>query len=258
MSQERFSSILRRLFGIKKSAMVKKLPQIVLFGDSLTEWAFDESTAGFGWVLEKKYAGKAEIINEGMLPLFHFDCIGLLTTCTGDAGNTSTGLQRSFTHIISRATKVGAPPTLLVTIFLGANDACIMPQGEYVPLPRFESNIREFVETILVQDAMPDTKIVLITPPPINIPDPIPEDEDEDDFLGPAAAAAMKKQDPKEERGYRTYMSKKRYGEKIMEIAKSYKETGRVVGYDYWKAMVNAGLNDQNRLGDEDAYDEER
>lgn len=46
--------------------MKKKLPQIVLFGDSLTEWAFDETTAGFGWVLEKKYHGKAEIVNEGM------------------------------------------------------------------------------------------------------------------------------------------------------------------------------------------------
>jgi len=43
----------------------KRLPQIILFGDSLTEWSFDEATAGFGWVLENKYAGKAEIVNEG-------------------------------------------------------------------------------------------------------------------------------------------------------------------------------------------------
>jgi lysophospholipase L1-like esterase len=43
----------------------RELPQIVLFGDSLTQWSFNEQTRGFGWVLEDKYAGKAEIVNEG-------------------------------------------------------------------------------------------------------------------------------------------------------------------------------------------------
>lgn len=43
----------------------ERLPEIVLFGDSLTEWGFKETTRGFGWVLEQKYAGKAEIVNEG-------------------------------------------------------------------------------------------------------------------------------------------------------------------------------------------------
>jgi hypothetical protein len=43
----------------------KQLPEFVLFGDSLTEWSFDESTQGFGLFLEKKYAGKARVVNEG-------------------------------------------------------------------------------------------------------------------------------------------------------------------------------------------------
>lgn len=53
-------------------------------------------------------------------------------------------------------------------------------------------------------------------------------------------------------------MSKKRYAEKIMEIARSYEETGRVVGFDYWKSLVDKGLEDEGRNGDDDAYDEER
>lgn len=77
---------------------------------------------------------------------------------------TSTMLEENFKRIIERATKPGAPPTLLLTIFLGANDACIMPHGEYVPLAKFEANIRRFVETILTEDNMPDTKIVYATP----------------------------------------------------------------------------------------------
>jgi hypothetical protein len=40
-------------------------PEFVLFGDSLTEWSFDESTQGFGLFLSEQYAGKARIVNEG-------------------------------------------------------------------------------------------------------------------------------------------------------------------------------------------------
>ncbi|KAF1955995.1 SGNH hydrolase [Byssothecium circinans] len=226
----------------------KKLPQIILLGDSLTEWGFDEHTEGFGWYLESWYKGKAEIINKGY------------------ASYTSSHIQHEFPRLLSSITAPSAPPTLLLTIFLGANDACFVGKTEYVPLPKFEANIREFVETALTQDALPDTKIVLITPPPINIPDPVGKDDDdeeeEDLDLGPSMAAALAaaRPNPKEERGYRTYKSKKRYADKILEIAKEYEETGRVVGLDYWTALVDAGLADQGREGEAEAerYDEDR
>lgn len=41
------------------------MPQFVLFGASLTEWSFDETTKGFGWFLEQKYQYKVAIMNEG-------------------------------------------------------------------------------------------------------------------------------------------------------------------------------------------------
>jgi hypothetical protein len=47
-----------------------RLPEIVLFGDSLTEWSFDDFTQGFGLHLEKLYAGKARIVNEGGFQFF--------------------------------------------------------------------------------------------------------------------------------------------------------------------------------------------
>jgi hypothetical protein len=46
------------------------LPEIVLFGASTTEWSFGEKTQGFGWFLEKKYAGKARVVNEGITAQF--------------------------------------------------------------------------------------------------------------------------------------------------------------------------------------------
>jgi hypothetical protein len=46
------------------------LPEIVLFGASMTEWSFKEKTQGVGWFLEKKYSGKAKILNEGIATRF--------------------------------------------------------------------------------------------------------------------------------------------------------------------------------------------
>jgi hypothetical protein len=46
---------------------IEKLPEFVLFGDSLTEWGFDSTTDGFGLFLEQKYRGKVKIVNEGEL-----------------------------------------------------------------------------------------------------------------------------------------------------------------------------------------------
>jgi len=42
------------------------LPEIVVFGASMAEWSFKEKTQGYGWFLEKMYAGKAWVVNEGI------------------------------------------------------------------------------------------------------------------------------------------------------------------------------------------------
>jgi lysophospholipase L1-like esterase len=163
-------------------------------------------------------------------------------------------LQTNFRDIVQRATEPFAAPTPLLTIFLGANDACFVGKGNYVPIEKYEANIRDFVDQVLVEDALADTKIVLITPPPINIPD-----EDDDLDIGPAGAE-VDKVDPKTQRGYRTYMSKKRYADKIMEIAKSYEQTGQVIGLNFWRSLIDAALKDQGRAdeSEEDRYHEDR
>jgi len=87
---------------------------------------------------------------------------------------------------------------------------------------------------------------VLISPPPINIPDPSPKwggpEEDDDEDGG--------KSDPRNDRAFRTYLSKKRFAERVMQIAGSYVDTGRVVGLDYWKKCVEGGLAEQGREGE--------
>ncbi|KAF2026398.1 hypothetical protein EK21DRAFT_74301 [Setomelanomma holmii] len=205
----------------------KQLSEIVLFCASMTEWSFDEKTRGLGWYLERMYASKANVLNEGQ------------------AGYTSSALKHDFDRIITRATHPSTPPTLLFTIFLGANDAAIINgQDAYVPWPTFAVNIRAFIETILTQeDGMSETKIVVITPPPINIPEALMGggggvgEKDEEDV---EEVNAWKKEGPR----YKTYMSKKRYAEGLMDIAHEYAETERVIGVDFWKGIVEEKIKE--------------
>jgi hypothetical protein len=46
--------------------MACSLPQVILFGASMTEWSFDEQTEGFGWSLQSMYQDKVRVVNEGM------------------------------------------------------------------------------------------------------------------------------------------------------------------------------------------------
>ncbi|KAH7089016.1 SGNH hydrolase-type esterase domain-containing protein [Paraphoma chrysanthemicola] len=202
------------------------LPEFILFGDSLTEWGFDPTTLGYGHHLEKMYAGKARVVNEGQ------------------AGYTTTSLASDFARIIDRATSPSAAPTLLFTILLGANDACIIGETEYVPWHTFSANIRNFLETILTQDAMSETKIVLITPPPINVPEGLMDEGDEGAIED---ANKWKREGPR----YKTYMSKKRYAEGLMEIANEYAETGRVIGVDFWKGCVEEKISEDGGTWEE-------
>lgn len=152
-------------------------------------------------------------------------------SCSG----TSASVKRYFDAMIRQTIAPDAPKTLLFTILLGTNDAVYATEDkEMVPLPQFSENIRGFLDTILTEQALEDAKIVLITPPPISIP-------------SPKLTSEMMQEDVEKENArrkqslyYMTYMNKKRYAEEIMEIAKEYAETQRVVGLNAWQDIVNA------------------
>jgi hypothetical protein len=66
------------------ATMESSMPEFVLFGDSLTEWSFDEETAGFGHFLENKYQDKVRMVNRGRLTgcTNHVDDNTEILTCT--------------------------------------------------------------------------------------------------------------------------------------------------------------------------------
>ena len=55
-----------------------------------------------------------------------------------------------------------------LTIFFGANDACLpgSPTGQHVPLKEYTSNLRRLIQ--MARDAFPGVRIMLISPPPVN------------------------------------------------------------------------------------------
>ena len=67
----------------------------------------------------------------------------------------------------------GAPPPLLVTVFLGANDAVILgrsSQKQHVPIPRYKLNLTEIVRAIrALGDDTTRPVVVLIAPPPVDV-----------------------------------------------------------------------------------------
>ncbi|CAN9284922.1 unnamed protein product [Alternaria alternata] len=204
--------------------MSDMLPEIVLFGASMTEWSFREETQGLGWFLEIKVCGQ----DDG-----------------GKAGYTSIHLKDDFTRIIHHATSPGAAPTLLFTIFIGANDAAMLGETEYVPWPMFSANIRGFLDTILSEDAMENTKILLITPPPIN--GSVVETGENKSAREIEDINQWRKEGPR----YKTYMSKRKYADGIMQIAKEYEKMGRVVGLNFWQDLVHAVVTEEGWQYDE-------
>jgi lysophospholipase L1-like esterase len=73
--------------------------------------------------------------------------------------------------LATKRDQLNAPKIRILTIWFGANDACIKPSPQHVPLDKFVTNLKEFVD--MVQDEAspyysPDTRVILISPPPID------------------------------------------------------------------------------------------
>mmetsp|Transcript_18832 Transcript_18832/g.32159 ORF Transcript_18832/g.32159 Transcript_18832/m.32159 type:complete len:344 (-) Transcript_18832:359-1390(-) len=122
-------------------------PRFLLFGDSLTERGFAQG----GWAagLADTYMRKVDVVNRGF------------------GGYTSRCALYITDDLLKDATSKN---TLLVTIFLGANDAA-KPDGpphsarQHVPLAEFKSNLKKLVASIRAAGLK---NIVILGVPPIH------------------------------------------------------------------------------------------
>ncbi|KAK4479345.1 hypothetical protein RD792_014857 [Penstemon davidsonii] len=122
-------------------------PQIVLFGDSITQQSF--ASGGWGAAIADSYSRKADVVLRGY-----------------SGYNTRWAL-----FLLNRLFPLGSgTPPVAVTIFFGANDAALIGgtgERQHVPIEEYKDNLRKIVRHI--KNNSPDTLIVLITPPPIDL-----------------------------------------------------------------------------------------
>ncbi|KAF8652721.1 hypothetical protein AX16_004221 [Volvariella volvacea WC 439] len=127
---------------------------IVLFGDSITQGSFEPGKEGYGQALAHAYVRKLDVVNRGF------------------SGYNTRWALTLFEQLFARkAEQPHVPKVKLLVIWFGANDACIPPSSQHVPLEEYRSNLKRFIELIRSPASphhSPETRIALITPPPVN------------------------------------------------------------------------------------------
>lgn len=156
-------------------------------------------------------------------------------------------------------------PPLLVTIWFGANDGTI--STVHVPLPVFKANLHAFITTLL--DSAHAPRILLITPPPINVPKfgsrsssaGAPATDADVAAAATAAAAGASSagadgggdsadakgvRQAQRELGPRVYARKMAYAAAALDVAAELADP-RVAACDVWRAVVQRGLRAAGR-----------
>lgn len=123
------------------------------------------------------------------------------------------------------------PKVRLLTIWFGANDACIPPSAQHIPLPKFISNLTHLVRMVTSPSSpyySPSTRIILITPPPVNTYQ---------------RAATLQAKNPPMLLD-RSFETTRKYAEAVIEIGE--KEGIPVI--DIWTALFDAAGRDERAL----------
>ncbi|KAI0350086.1 SGNH hydrolase [Trametes cingulata] len=127
---------------------------IMLLGDSLTQGGFDMN--GFAAKLAHVYNRKMDVINRGF-----------------SGYNTDWILPVFDQCFATKSEQPHVPKVRLLVIWFGANDAAPPPKPQHVPLDRFRANLRKLLWTVRAPESprhSPETRVVLMTPPPVNTP----------------------------------------------------------------------------------------
>ncbi|KAJ3065082.1 isoamyl acetate-hydrolyzing esterase [Podochytrium sp. JEL0797] len=118
------------------------------------QFSFNSDLMGWGAILADKYTHKLDVVNRGFSGFNTEWCKPLLSSTLKSVLPVSSGDR--------------LPTIRIMTLFLGANDA-VDPkfnQRHGVPLPHYKKNLHEMLS--IVRRESPETKVILITPPPTN------------------------------------------------------------------------------------------
>ncbi|GLB35385.1 putative GDSL-like Lipase/Acylhydrolase family protein [Lyophyllum shimeji] len=186
---------------------------IMCFGDSITQGGWEPGMQGFGAQLAHRYARKLDVLNRGL------------------SGYNTDWATPAFKQCLATTNDENVPKIRLLTIWFGANDACIWPSPQHVSLSKFVSNLRDWIDLVHSPDShhySPDTRIILISPPPVNT---YQRRED------------LQSRDPPKSLD-RDFETTKKYAEGVREVAEE-----KQVGFtDVWTILWEASGKDEQSL----------
>ncbi|OQD70818.1 hypothetical protein PENPOL_c001G04879 [Penicillium polonicum] len=124
----------------------KPYDQFLLFGDSITQMACNQELGfAFHAALQESYSRRLDVINRGL------------------AGYSTAHAVKVFDKFFP------SPQTANVrfmTIFFGANDACVPTHSQHVPLDQYKENLKTIIQHPATRAQNP--RLILISPPPVN------------------------------------------------------------------------------------------
>ncbi|KAG2147129.1 SGNH hydrolase-type esterase domain-containing protein [Suillus cothurnatus] len=125
---------------------------VMLVGDSLTQLGWEQG--GLAQLLSEAYSRKLDVINRG---LGGYQTDWAIPICEQIFAK-----QHEQHHV---------PQVKLLTIWYGANDAALAPSPQHVPIDRYKTNLSHIIQMVKSPTSAyysPETRIILITPPPVN------------------------------------------------------------------------------------------
>lgn len=121
--------------------------RVLLVGDSITQQSFSAAYQGWGAGLGDWYQRSADVMNRGF------------------SGYNSRWMRQSLQQMFPPSAEYNQD-VILVTLFLGANDAACAPSPQHVPLIEYQNNMTFILDYL--RSTFTSATFVLITPPQVS------------------------------------------------------------------------------------------
>jgi len=184
----------------------------MLFGDSITQGGWERN--GIAARLAHLYARRFDVINRGY------------------SGYNTEWAIPVFEQVFAKQDEQHCVPKVcLLTIWFGANDSTLPSTPQHVPLAKFKANLKHLISAVRSPRSArysPSTRILLISPPPVNTYQ---------------RGADLLSRDPPRELD-REFDTTKTYAEAVLEVGE---EEGLPV-VDCWSTLWEAAGRDERSL----------
>ncbi|KAM6968991.1 isoamyl acetate-hydrolyzing esterase 1 homolog [Tautogolabrus adspersus] len=124
-------------------------PQVILFGDSITQNSFQAN--GWGAEFANKLVRKCDVVNRGF------------------SGYNSRWAKIILPRLINGQNSAAVNNIAAVTVFFGANDSALEDKNpqQHVPLQEYSENLKE-ISGLLASAGVSADRVIFITPPPLH------------------------------------------------------------------------------------------